>query len=124
MKIGEKFPFRYLSVRERFLFILVLLFSWGGIGFGFFLNSIGLIENPGNFVWGSVFGSIALCVLALLFEKKDIVSILTPLYAGIIFFTMELPLTVFLQVMYAATLTAMLWRLVNRFGPSGLIRHD
>lgn len=117
MKTGDIFPFSNLSVRERFFSILVLLFAWGGIGIGYLLNSMGLIENPGSFVWGSVFGSVALCLLALLFEKKDIVSILTPVYAVIIFFSMELPLTILLQFLYALTLTAMLWRLVKNFGP-------
>ena len=123
MKIDEIFPFRNLSLRERILCVLVLLFSWGGIGMGFFLNSIGLIENPGSFVWGSVFGSVTLCLLALFLEKKDIVSIMTPVYAVIIFFGMELPLTIFLQILYALTLTALLIRLVKRFGPSESIRY-
>ncbi|NLV28257.1 MAG: hypothetical protein GXY48_14050 [Methanomicrobiales archaeon] len=123
MKIVDIFPFSKLSVRERILSILVLLFSWGGIAIGYLLNFMGFLQNPGNFVWGSVMGSVSLCLLALLFEKKDIVSILTPFYAVIIFFTMDVPLTVFLQVLYALTLTLMLWRLLTRYGPSGSIRH-
>jgi hypothetical protein len=123
MKIDSIFPFRYLSLRERILFILVLFFSWGGIGIGFLLNSNGYIDNPADFVWGCVFGSIALCLLALLFVKKDIVSILTPVYAVIIFFSMELPLTMLLQVLYAVTLTILLIRLVRGFGPSGSIQY-
>ena len=121
MKFNEILPFQDLSFREKVLFILVLVFSWGGIGFALLLNNYGILENPGSFVWGCLLGSITLSLLALFFEKKDIVSILTPVYAVIIFFSMDLPLNLILLVLYSGTLTILLWRLVKQFGPSASI---
>jgi len=123
MKIGDIFPIRNLTPLQKCLSILVLALPWAGIGFGYFLNSVGIIENPGGFIWGSVLGSFVLGALALLFEKKDIVSILTPVYAVIIFFSIEILLTVLLQVLYAATLTALLWRLLTKYGSQASIQH-
>ena len=123
MKIADIFPIRGLTLLQKILSVLALCLPWAGFGFSYLLNSMGIIGNPGDFIWGCVFGSFVLCALALLFEKKDIVSILTPVYTLIIFFGMELPWTILLQVLYACTLTFLLWRLLTKFGSPQSIQY-
>lgn len=115
MDIANIFPVKNLNVLQKVLCVLSLVLPWAGIGFSVILYSMGIIENEGDFIWGSVFGSCVLAALALLFEKKDIVAIMTPVYALIIFFSMEIPWTIFLQFLYSCTLTILLWRLLTRF---------
>ncbi len=117
MKISDIFPIKNLTGLQKALCIISLLLVWLGIALSIFLHYIGVIENEGDFIWGCVFGSCTLAALALLFEKKDIVSILTPIYTVIIFFSMEIPWTLSLQFLYAGTLTFLMWRLIHRFGP-------
>ena len=119
MKKESFLPFNQLPFREQVLFLLVPVLSWGGILTALILNFIGIIEDPGSFVYGPVLGSFALCALALLRSKKDIVAILTPVYALIIFFGLDLPVNLALQVLFAATLMALLWRLETRYGNPG-----
>ena len=64
---------------------------------------------------GCVLGSIAIAVLALRKKKKDIVSLCTPIFAVIIFITPWRPPDLLMQVLYAATLTALVIRLEKRF---------
>lgn len=123
MNIADIFPIRNLTVLQKVLCVLSLVIPWAGIVFSFLLHSMGIIENEGSFIWGCVLGSCVLAALALLFEKKDIVSIMTPIYALIIFFSMEIPWTIFLQVLYSCTLTILLWRLLTRFQTSDPMRH-
>lgn len=123
MNIADIFPIRNLTTLQKVLSILSLVLPWAGIGFSFFLHSMGIIENEGSFIWGCVLGSCVLAALALLLEKKDIVSILTPVYTLIIFFSMEIPWTILLQVLYSLTLTILLWRLLTRFGAPAVMRH-
>ncbi|HOJ95646.1 MAG TPA: hypothetical protein PK024_02230 [Methanospirillum sp.] len=123
MDIANIFPVKNLNVVQKVLCVLSLLLPWAGIGVSFILYSMGIIENEGGFIWGSVFGSCVLASLALLFEKKDIVAIMTPVYALIIFFSMEIPWTLFLQFLYACTLTVLLWRLLTRFGKPTTRQH-
>ena len=123
MKIADIFPIHDRPMLQKILSILALCLPWAGLGFSYLLDSMGIIENPGEFIWGLVLGSFVLCALALLFEKKDIVAILTPVYTVIIFFSMELPWTILLQVLYACTLTVLLWRLLTKFGVQKSIQY-
>lgn len=123
MNIDDIFPIRNLTVLQKVLCVLSLVLPWAGIGFSYTLHSMVIMENEGSFIWGCVLGSFVLAGLALLFEKKDIVSIMTPIYALIIFFSMEIPWTILLQVLYSCTLTILLWRLLTRYGPSNAMQH-
>lgn len=65
---------------------------------------------------GCVLGSILLAVIAYLKPRKDIVALLTPLYALIIFFLdPDLGKTVLMQILYAISLTILAVRLERRF---------
>ncbi len=123
MNITDIFPVQNLNVPQKVLCVLSLLLPWAGICFSVILYSMGIIENEGGFIWGSVFGSCVLAALALLLEKKDIVAIMTPVYALIIFFSMEIPWTLFLQFLYSCTLTILLWRLLTRFSTTAPREH-
>lgn len=115
MNIVDIFPIQNLTTLQKVLCVLSLLLPWAGIAFSLTLYSIGIIENEGGFIWGCVAGSCVFTALALLLEKKDIVSIMTPFYTAIIFFSIEIPWTIFLQFLYSCTLTVLLWRLLTRF---------
>lgn len=100
--------------RGRHLWVLVPAFAWGGILAGFILTSLPPYPSPGSL--GCVLGSFAVAVLALTRQKKDIVSLCTPIFAVLIFI---IPLERYpdlpIQVLYAATLTALVIRLEKRF---------
>jgi hypothetical protein len=104
-----------LPVRERTITLLIILLLWGGIATAIFLAYIKVIADPGTFFWGCIGGSILLAYLATLKPKMDLVSLLTPIYALIIFMGLEIPTNLFLQTLYAASLTVLIWRLHMRF---------
>jgi hypothetical protein len=96
------------------LWLVVPALAWGGI-----LARI-LLPFPPPYIsfgaYGCVLGSIAIAVLALGKKKKDIVSLCTPIFALIIFITpLETRPGLLMEVLYAATLTALLIRLEKRF---------
>jgi hypothetical protein len=99
---------------RRYLWLLVPAFSWGGV-----LAGVILPFSPPYLSFGAigcVLGSIAIAVLALQKRRKDIVSLCTPIFAVIIFITpLETPPGLLMQVLYAATLTALVIRLEKRF---------
>jgi hypothetical protein len=99
---------------RRHLWLLVPALSWGGV-----IAGIIFPFSPPYLAFGSVgcvFGSIAIAVLALTRQRKDIVSLCTPIFAIIIFITpLETPPGLLTQVLYAATLTALVVRLEKRF---------
>jgi hypothetical protein len=65
---------------------------------------------------GCVLASLAIAAIALTRQKKDIVSLCTPIFALLIFVTpLETPPGVLMQVLYAATITALAVRLEMRF---------
>jgi hypothetical protein len=104
-----------LSLNERWhLWILVPAFAWGGILAGFLLSFLPL----GSL--GCVLGSVAIAALAFTRKRKDIVSLCTPIFAVIIFVaplvaTLGTPPGLLMQVLYAATLSALVIRLEKRF---------
>lgn len=99
---------------RRHLWLLVPALSWGGV-----LAGVILPFSPPYLSFGAigcVLGSIAIAVLALRKQRKDIVSLCTPIFAVIIFITpLETPPGLLMQVLYAATLTALMIRLEKRF---------
>jgi hypothetical protein len=122
MKTENFLPFKRLPRIEQILIVLVLIFSWAGVAIAFCLIILGYLENPGDLIWSLIFASLALAALALLRPKKDIVSILTPIYAILIFFSLEIPRNMILMFLYACTLTAILWRLEKKYGNPGSIQ--
>lgn len=105
----------HLPNRERILTILTLVFLWGGIAAAYLFSSLQLITTPDGFFWGCIAGSVTLSYLAYIKPKMDIVSLLTPVYAIIIFLGLEMPPTMITQLLYAGSLSVLLVRLHMRF---------
>ncbi len=102
--------------RDRLLAFGVPIAAFGGIPVAIGLARAGLVQDPGSFAWGCVIGSVLLAYLAYLKPRRDIVSLLAPLYALLIFIVpMELPPSLLTQVLFAATLTALVVRLQRSF---------
>ncbi|MGA2935129.1 MAG: hypothetical protein ABSD81_08260 [Methanomicrobiales archaeon] len=95
------------------LWLVVPALAWGGI-----LARV-LLPFPPPYIsfgaYGCVLGSIAIAVLAIRKKKKDIVSLCTPIFAFFIFNPMAPTPDFLIELLYAATLTALLIRLEKRF---------
>ncbi|PKL60419.1 MAG: hypothetical protein CVV33_02780 [Methanomicrobiales archaeon HGW-Methanomicrobiales-4] len=104
-----------LPKRERTLTILILLLIWGGIAVAVLLTTFRFIDDPGSFFWGCIVGSFVLAYLARIKKKLDIVSLLTPVYATIIFLGLEIKPNMVLQTLFAASMTILLYRLHMEF---------
>ncbi|MGD9937900.1 MAG: hypothetical protein AB7S61_10565 [Methanoregulaceae archaeon] len=102
--------------RERLLAVSIPVIAFGGIPIAIALARAGWIDDPGTFAWGCVIGSALIAYLAYIKPKKDIVSLLVPVFALLIFIVpLEMKPTVLTQVLFAATLTALVVRLQLRF---------
>jgi hypothetical protein len=113
--MSEELPVK-LSQREVILSIAIPVISFGGTGLGLLLEQLGIISDAGSFFWGSLAGSFLLAYLAWIKPRRDIVSLLAPMYAVIIFlFAVETKPTVILQLLFAASLTILAVRLNRRF---------
>ncbi|UUX92037.1 hypothetical protein [Methanoplanus endosymbiosus] len=67
-------------------------------------------------VAGCVIASFIIGIVAFLREKKDLVSILAPLYAVLIFNPYsEFTTGIIMQIMYAATISVIAIRLIKKF---------
>jgi hypothetical protein len=105
-----------LSRKEWALSIAIPVISFGGTGLGVLLALQGFIADAGSFYWGALAGSFLLAYLAWIKPRKDIVSLLAPLYGVIIFLlAVEMKPTVLLQLLFAASLTVLMIRLNRRF---------
>ena len=101
---------------RRHLWILIPALAWGGILAGFLLPFSPPFLSFGSL--GCVLGSLAIAALALTRQRKDIVSLCTPIFAVFIFVApLETPPGLSMQLLYAATLTALVIRLEKRFPP-------
>jgi hypothetical protein len=99
---------------RRRTWLLVPALAWGGIFAGLLLPLPPPLLSAGSL--GCVLGSIAIAGLALTRERKDIVSLCTPIFAILIFVTpLETPPGLPMQVLYAATLSGLVIRLERRF---------
>jgi hypothetical protein len=104
---------------NRFLWLIVPLVAFGGIVISQSMQSVGVVfpesvfylpVDPG--VWGNIVGSFLIAGIAYIKPRRDIVSLLTPIYAVIIFLADDqIRGLLVLQVMYAFTLTIMAIRL-------------
>jgi hypothetical protein len=104
-----------LSLKEKILTAVILIFVWGGIVVAIALSRIGIIQDPGTFFWGCIAGSVVLAYLAIKKKKLDVVSLLTPVYAVIIFTCLDIAPNLLLQGLYAASITILLVRIHQRF---------
>ena len=99
---------------RKHLWVLVPALAWGGV-----LAELAVPFPPPFLSLGSlgcVLASAAIAVLAFQRPKKDIVSLCVPIFAVIMFvFPQETRPTLVLEVLYAATLTALVIRLEKRF---------
>lgn len=86
---------------------------FGGIVLGLIVPQLNFFVPIG--IWGCVIGSFVLAYLAYLQPKKDIVSLLTPLYAVLIFANPDFNQVNLLPILYAVSLTVLVIRLKWRF---------
>lgn len=102
--------------RDLLLSAGVPLASFGGIPAAIALANAGLIADPGSFAWGCVIGSLLLAYLAYLKPRRDLVSLLVPIFALVIFIVPgDLRPNLLTQLLFAATLTALVIRLNRSF---------
>jgi len=104
---------------NRYLWLIVPLVAFGGIVISQSLQSAGVVVSgsvmflpvdPG--VWGNIIGSFIIAGIAYIKPRRDLVSLLTPVYAVIIFLADDqIRGLLVLQVMYAITLTILAIRL-------------
>lgn len=101
-----------LTRLEILLSVAIPALCFGGAALGILLWQNGYISDAGSFYWGCVAGAVLLAYLAWLKPRKDIVSLLAPLYAVIIFLLpLENKPTVLLQLLFGASLTILVVRL-------------
>jgi hypothetical protein len=100
--------------------ILVPIIAFGGVLIAWGIPSMISIAGTG----GCVLASFVLAFLAFRKPKKDIVSLLTPLYAVLIFFNESFDPTLLLpiQTLYAASMTILVFRLNARFSRKDEVR--
>ena len=100
----------------RILTIAIPTFSFGGILVAIVLAQAGLIPDAGEFGWGCAIGGFLLGYLAYTKPRRDIVSLLAPVYSVLIFvFPLEIRPNLLLQVLFAISITALMVRLNLRF---------
>jgi len=88
--------------------------SFAGIAIGVLAGGGTVLAEAG--LWGCVIASFVLAILAYLKPKKDIVSLLAPMYALIIFvLPSEFSHGLMMQVMFAASITAIAFRMEKLF---------
>jgi hypothetical protein len=113
-----------LTRLEILLSISVPVLCFGGAALGMLLWQGGYIRDPGSFYWGSLAGSVLLAYLAWQKPRRDIVSLLAPLYAVIIFLVpLENKPTVLLQLLFGASLTVLVVRLNLLFSTPPVKKH-
>jgi hypothetical protein len=98
----------------KYLWLFVPVLSWGGILAGLLIPFSPPYLTFG--AYGCTLASLAIAALALRKKKKDIVSLCVPIFALLIFIIPletrpELPM----EIVYAATITALVIRLEKRF---------
>ncbi len=96
----------------RALTIAIPAVSFGGILLALLLESSGIIPNAGEFGWGCALGGFLLGFLAWTKPRRDIVSLLSPLYSILIFIVpLESKPTLALQILFAISITILMVRL-------------
>ena len=114
-----------LPKQEIYLSLGVIFFAWGGIALAVLLQYLGIVSHAGNHPWGCVLASFLIGYLAYIKQKRDIVTLFTPIYAVLIFFGLEAQTpSLLLHILYAVTLLAMLLRLHLSFSSSPHIERE
>jgi hypothetical protein len=118
---GKKNP---LTRLEILLSLAVPALCFGGAALAILLWRGGFIDDPGSFYWGSLAGAVLLGYLAWVKPRRDIVALLAPLYAVIIFLIpLENKPTVLLQLLFGASLTVLVVRLNILFSTPPAKKH-
>ena len=113
-----------LNRLEILLSVAIPALCFGGAALGILLWQRGYISDAGSFYWGCIAGSVLLAYLAWLKPRKDIVSLLAPLYAVVIFLIpLENKPTVLLQLLFGASLTILVVRLNILFSTPPVKKH-
>ncbi len=100
----------------RILTIAIPTVSFGGILVSIALEQAGMIQDAGPVGWGPAIGGFLLGFLAYTKPRRDIVSLLAPVYSILIFvFPLETKPNLLLQVLFAISITALMVRLNLRF---------
>jgi hypothetical protein len=74
-----------------------------------------VLQTPSIGIAGCIIGSVVLAAIAFFKPKRDIVSLLTPMYAIIIFYGLEMPPTIWTQILFAMSITILAIRLEKKF---------
>jgi hypothetical protein len=98
-----------VAAKKSRLWLLVPIISIGGTALGQLLN-IFIIGTV-----GCVLGAFILGIVAYLKPRRDIVALLSPMYAIIIFFGLENSPNLWTQVLFAVSITILAIRLEKRF---------
>ena len=99
--------------------IAIPVLSLGGAVIALLLAQGGSPVDVRYFGIGCVAGSFILAYLAWIRPHKDIVALSTPIYSFLFFvIPSDTAVTIFLEFLYAASLTILLIRLKLRFGPA------
>ena len=89
------------------------------------LQNAGIIKDAADFYWGSVIASVVLAYLAYIKPRRDIVSLLAPLYALLIFIIpLETRASLVLQALFATSITILVVRLHYRFSTPKIIKRE
>jgi hypothetical protein len=98
------------------LSVAVPAVSFGSILVNVLLQQMGLLADPGSFGVGQLAGAILLAALAWLMPRKDIVSLIAPVYALLIFvLPLELQPNLLTQFLFAASMSVLVIRLNHSF---------
>lgn len=90
--------------------------SFGSIMLNVLLLRMGLITDIGPYGIGQFAGAILLGVLAWVLPRKDIVSLMAPIYALLIFVVpLELEPNLLTQILFAASISVLVIRLNRSF---------
>jgi hypothetical protein len=96
--------------------IAVPVISLGSVGLGIALGlqEMPVFTNPG--VWGCIIASFFLGILAYFKPKKDIVALIVPVFALIVFNPFnEISKGLMMQVLFAVTISLVAFRLERSF---------
>lgn len=98
------------------LSVAVPAVSFGSVLLNVLLQQMGLLADPGSFGIGQMAGSILLAALAWTMPRKDIVSLIAPIYALLIFVVpLDLQPNLFTQFLFAVSLSVLVIRLNRSF---------
>ena len=103
-----------LSIDNPRLWLIVPAIAFAGIILGIVLSGVPVLAQSG--VYSCVIASFVLGGLAFLKPRKDLVAILVPVFALLIFNPWtEFETGLMTQILFALTITVVAWRLEKRF---------